>query len=389
MTDPFDVLRAPTSPVEPDPAFAGALRSRVERALLDPEDSMTSTETSATAAESLRLHAITPYLAVAGARAAVAFYIDAFDAVQRGEPIMMPDGRVGHVEVAIGDSVLMLADEFPEIAFLSPATRGGPSQSLRLEVPDPDAVVGRAVAGGAVLERPVTDEPYGRGGVVIDPFGHRWMVSRGVVGPRPGDVVYASLWTPDADRARAFYGAVLGPASRVGMSGGHAGPTLMACYVVPDLDEAVALARAAGGTAGEPRDEPYGRVADCVDDHGLPFAVWAGTSGTAVTEIAHLDIRVPDARRARAFYGTVLGWRFTPGRALDAWSIREVTPRISITGGAAGASVSAAFTVADLPAAARAVRAAGGTSAEPSRRASGTTVECTDDQGTSFELHHP
>ena len=90
----------------------------------------------------------------------------------------MPDGRVGHVEVLLGDSVLMMADEFPEMGLVAPAHRGGVSQSLRLEVADPDAVVAAAVAAGGTLERPVADSPYGRGGVVLDPSGHRWMVSR-------------------------------------------------------------------------------------------------------------------------------------------------------------------------------------------------------------------
>jgi len=104
--------------------------------------------------------------------------VAAFGAVPRGEPVEMPDGRLGHAEVALGDSVVMLADEFPEMGLLSPAGRGGTTVSLRLEVTDPDAVVERALAHGARLERAVADHPYGRNGVVVDPSGHRWMVSR-------------------------------------------------------------------------------------------------------------------------------------------------------------------------------------------------------------------
>ena len=125
-----------------------------------------------------RMHTLTPYLAVVDARASIAFYVAAFGAMRRGDPHVMPDGRIGHVEVGIGDTVLMLADEFPEIGLRAPVGRGGASQSLRLETADPDGVVAAAVAAGAVLERPVTDAPYGRGGVVVDPDGHRWMVSR-------------------------------------------------------------------------------------------------------------------------------------------------------------------------------------------------------------------
>ena len=129
---------------------------------------------------------------------------------RRGEPIVMPDGRVGHVEVLLGDSVLMLADEFPEMGLLAPAHLAGVSQSLRLEVADPDAVVAAAVAAGGTLDRPVADSPYGRGGVVLDPSGHRWMVSREAPAARPGDVVYSALWRPDVQRADRFYRAVLG-----------------------------------------------------------------------------------------------------------------------------------------------------------------------------------
>jgi uncharacterized glyoxalase superfamily protein PhnB len=403
MTDAFDALRAPAAPVAPDPGFARALRARLERALLAPEgpelreETMTVTDTAqADAAAALRLHAITPYLAVADAAAALDFYVTAFGAVRRGEPIVMPDGRIGHAEVALGDSVLMLADEFPEIGLLAPSTRGGASQSLRLEVADPDAVVERAVAAGGVLERPVTDSPYGRGGVVVDPSGHRWMVSReAAAGPRTGDVVYASLWTGDTARAERFYRAVLGRTPVLGTSGGHDRPTLMACYAVPDLDAAVAAVRAGGGTAGEPSDEPYGRVADCVDDQGLPFALWTGELGPgqaagATGGIEHVALRVPDARRAMAFYGPVLGWTFAPARVADGWNVRigggEPLPRTSVWGGHAEAAVVPTFVVPDLAAAVQAVRGAGGTSAEPQRRPFGTAADCTDDQGLRFQL---
>jgi uncharacterized glyoxalase superfamily protein PhnB len=182
MTDAFDALRIPDVPAAPDLEFASGLRARVERALLAPREvpmSVAEATTTDVAAPSQppSQHTITPYLAAADARAALDFYADAFGATQQGEPIVMPDGRVGHVEIVVGDSVLMLADEYPELDLLAPVTRGGPSQSLRLEVADPDAVVQRAVAAGAVLERPVADSPHGRGGVVRDPSGHRWMVS--------------------------------------------------------------------------------------------------------------------------------------------------------------------------------------------------------------------
>jgi predicted enzyme related to lactoylglutathione lyase len=420
MTDAFDALRIPDAPAAPDLEFASALRARIERALLAPRGvrmSVTEATTTDVAAPSQppSQHSITPYLAAADARAAVDFYVDAFGAVRRGEPIVMPDGRIGHVEIAVGDGVLMLADEYPELDLLAPVTRGGPSQSLRLEVADPDVVVQRVVAAGGVLERPVADSPHGRGGVVRDPSGHRWMVSREApttAAPRPGDVVYTSLWTDDVERAERFYGAVLGWATvrgygpqerhvtnagtRLGLSGGHPRPTAMLCYAVPDVDAAVAVVRAAGGTAGDPTDEPHGRVADCVDDMGVPFALWTGSPAPAPAPearpaIAHLVVRTPDARRARAFYGTVLGWGFAPARVPDGWNVRtagaEPRPRTSIWGGHSDdAAVVPTFAVPDLAAAVRTVRVAGGTSTEPELRRFGTAAECSDDQGGRFQL---
>jgi uncharacterized glyoxalase superfamily protein PhnB len=180
MTDPFEVLREPVAPVTPDPNFTARLRVRLERALLDPTGATMTTAATArpdTAATDLPLRSLTPYIAVDNARAALDWYVRAFGAQRRGEPIGMDDDRIGHAELAIGDSVLMLADEFPEIGMLGPKSRGGVSQSLLLQVPDVDAVVARAVELGAELTRPVADYPHGRNGVVNDPFGHRWMIS--------------------------------------------------------------------------------------------------------------------------------------------------------------------------------------------------------------------
>lgn len=111
-------LRAPITPADPDPGLARALRTRLERALLDPrEDPVTTLEAPRTTA---RMRALTPYLAVTDAVVAVDFCVAAFGAVRHGAPILMPDGRTGHVEVALGDSVLMLADEFPEMGLAAP-----------------------------------------------------------------------------------------------------------------------------------------------------------------------------------------------------------------------------------------------------------------------------
>jgi uncharacterized glyoxalase superfamily protein PhnB len=415
MSDPLDALHEPVRPVDPDPAFAARLRARLEREVLaaprpDREDAMTSTISRGAA---LALHSVTPYIAVPDAAAALDFYVDAFGAVRRGDPIVMPDGRVGHAEVAIGDSVLMLAEPFPEMGVVAP--RGGESSvSMRLEVPDPDAVVDRAVELGARLERPVSDSPYGRGGVVVDPAGHRWMVSREAAAGLPlqvGDVAYASLWRRDVGAAERFYGAVLGwsvepdhtgqgrrvtsTAQHLGMHGGQDVATTMCCYAVQDVDATVALVRAAGGTAAEPIEERFGRTATCVDDQGIPFAVFAMAPGstrpdtTVAAALTYLTIEVPDAGRARAFYGTVLGWGFHPGRVPEGWqavsaSGGDVSPATGLLGGAGAASVVPMFVVDDVAAAVAAVRDAGGTADDPADAGYGVSARCTDDQGAAF-----
>src|ERR671916_2506947 len=158
MTDPQNPPREPITPVDPDPAFAAELRSRLECALLAPEGAPMTTTVETPS------HTLGCYLAVNDARTALGFYELAFGARRRGEPIVMEDGRIGHAELAIGDSVLMLADEFPEIDMLSPRTRGGASQSLYLRVSEPDAVdvtLRDAVEAGGRLGRGAADYDYG------------------------------------------------------------------------------------------------------------------------------------------------------------------------------------------------------------------------------------
>jgi PhnB protein len=122
-------------------------------------------------------HTITPYLSIRGAAAAIDFYKRAFGATEVMR-MAQPDGRVGHAELQLGDSRVMLADEFPEMDFRSPSTIGGTPVSLHMYVEDVDAVVKQAVAAGAKLVRPVQDQFYGdRSGTVTDPYGHVWHVS--------------------------------------------------------------------------------------------------------------------------------------------------------------------------------------------------------------------
>jgi PhnB protein len=122
-------------------------------------------------------HSITPYLAIKGAAEAIEFYKKAFGATEVMR-MAQPDGRVGHAEVKIGDSKVMLADEFPEMDFRSPRSIGGTPAHLHLYVEDVDTVVGRAVAAGAKVLRAIQDQFYGdRSGSIADPFGHVWHVA--------------------------------------------------------------------------------------------------------------------------------------------------------------------------------------------------------------------
>jgi PhnB protein len=120
---------------------------------------------------------ITAYLCVHDADAAIDFYARAFGAKQRLR-LTGDDGRVGHADLAIGDASFMLSDEWPEGNVVSPKTLGNTPVALHLRVADVDAFFTQAVAAGATVERDVADQVYGeRGGVLRDPFGHRWFVA--------------------------------------------------------------------------------------------------------------------------------------------------------------------------------------------------------------------
>jgi PhnB protein len=122
-------------------------------------------------------HTVTPYLCVRDAAQAIEFYQKAFGAreVMR---LAEPSGRIGHAEIRIGDSPVMLADEFPEMGILGPQSLGGSPVRINLFVEDVDALVNQAVAVGATVQRPVANQFYGeRSGILEDPFGHIWLIS--------------------------------------------------------------------------------------------------------------------------------------------------------------------------------------------------------------------
>jgi PhnB protein len=122
-------------------------------------------------------HTVTPYLIVDGAADAIEFYKRAFGAKEEGR-FEAPGGKIGHAEIRIGDSPIMLADEYPTMGYLGPKARGGTPVSLMIYVEDVDSVFKRAIATGATEQQAVKDQFYGdRSGTLVDPFGHVWTIA--------------------------------------------------------------------------------------------------------------------------------------------------------------------------------------------------------------------
>lgn len=136
-----------------------------------------STDPSAATEARLPMHAVTPHLICAGASDAIAFYVRAFGAVELAR-LPGPGGQLMHALIRIGDSHLMLNDEFPDFGALGPKARGGTSVTLHLYVPDADASFARALEAGATVVMPLADQFWGdRYGVVADPWGHHWSIA--------------------------------------------------------------------------------------------------------------------------------------------------------------------------------------------------------------------
>ena len=319
MTDAFDALRADTSPIDPPTSFARRLRTELNthmEQLVSTPDNATTASTVATG------NTVTPYLCVDGAAAAIEFYIAAFGAVEH-QRLVGDDGRIGHAEIVIGNSRLMLADEHPEVGVLGPLSRGGSSTNFTLQVLDVDTTFATALALGATEVRPVADQFYGhRQGTLVDPFGHQWSITAPIAGfdeatyaanasasgyqlqtttdhldqhgqaaqhdhqikhYDQGDLYYFTLPTPDLAKAQAFYGAVLGwqfPDPGNGHVGNISAPPGSAFgaadvtelyFVVDDIHAAVLRVQAAGGTAEAPVFYDSGAAATCTDDQGVRF----------------------------------------------------------------------------------------------------------------------
>jgi uncharacterized glyoxalase superfamily protein PhnB len=298
MTDPFEALREPVTPADPDPDFAERLRMRLTREVFANPGGTMSQQTVATRVERepARPPALTPYIVVSDARRAMDWYAEVFGAQRRGEPHVNADGTIGHAEVGIGDAVLMFSDAsdlWPDVPVRAPDSPTTFSHSLHLEVDDVDTTTERARRAGAAVERLPADQSYGRASVIVDPFGHRWILLRRPARAtrlRQGDVANVTMLARDTHRAKEFYGAVL----QVPFSSGHPGawrtdettpplsilssqgadPEAQLSYRVDDITAAVERVRAAGGHADQPMRRPFGLLADCVDDQGAAFRLW-------------------------------------------------------------------------------------------------------------------
>ena len=120
---------------------------------------------------------VTTYLCATPAPDAIDFYRKAFGATERYRWVD-DNGRIGHAELEIGDTLLMLSDEAPDYGAISPKTLGGAAAALVLDVADVDQAWQRALDAGATVDRPISEAPYGRGGWVRDPFGFRWNIQQ-------------------------------------------------------------------------------------------------------------------------------------------------------------------------------------------------------------------
>lgn len=133
-------------------------------------------------------HAVTPYLLIRGAADAIEFYKKAFGA-EEVLRLQGPDGKIGHSEVKIGDSRVMLADEHPDMDFLGPQSRGGTTVSLLIYVPDADTLFAQAIAAGATEMKPLCDQFYGdRSGTIVDPWGHVWSIATHIEDLEPAEI---------------------------------------------------------------------------------------------------------------------------------------------------------------------------------------------------------
>ena len=313
MPDPLESLRLPETPEAPRPEFAAALRGRMEAALglwpPDPSPSTITRSTTMSTTETAAAQVVMPYLCVHDSVAALDFYRDAFGAFETMR-VVGDDGRMGHCEFTVGGARFMMADEFPEIGVLSPRTLGNTPVALYLEVVDVDHVHSQAVAGGAESLRPPEDQTHGnRTATILDPFGHRWMLSQQIeqlstdeyaareeasgdwtvsATKAPVEPGYLTYQSADLDKAKAFFGQLFGWEIQAGSMGdgyGHVGNTqfpmgfmpagegepVTVYFRVDDIEPYATQIEALGGRVLSRSDYASGGNAECEDDQGFRF----------------------------------------------------------------------------------------------------------------------
>jgi PhnB protein len=261
-------------------------------------------------------HTATPYLTAHDAAAAIEFYKKAFAAV---EIYRLQDGdKIGHAEIQIGDSRIMLADEYPEIGAYSPRHYGGTPVTMALYVPNVDALFAQAIAAGATVLRPVENKFYGdRSGVALDPFGHKWVIATHVGKqtwlPEGFHSVTPYLQVRGAARLMEFCVQAFGAVERLRVPKPD-GTIMHACVqiadsmlemadgneqykpgevglhlYVPDADAVYRQAMEAGGVSlNAPRDQPYGdREAGVKDPSGNSWWIATHKGATYIPQGMH------------------------------------------------------------------------------------------------------
>ena len=285
------------------------------------------------------------------------------------------------------------------------------SVSLMIEVADTDAALARAIGKGATVNQDAREAHGSRNATIIDPFGHRWMLSGPVTGAsvpiQHGDVGYVSVWTPDADRAAAFYGHVLGwtydpithqvtnTEQHIGIFSVDIRQGMLCCYAVTDLAGARQSIVDGGGTADDVQEFDFGTVLDAADPaghrvRGVPARAGHASSGTQWCWARRAFVHHLRSGGLHGVQGVlqpvpVLGVRTRSGERRLADSADTSDGRCR--GRRFRAVTVPMWTVADIDAAVARVREAGGTVIdEPSQQSYGRSALCTDDQGTRFYL---
>ena len=314
----------------PDPRFAARLRTQIEAALLptielpEREDHTmtdTDTDTATTATTAAAAQVLVPYLAVDDAAAALDWYATALGGTETIRYVG-DDGRIGHAEMIIHGARIMLSDAYPEIGVVAANSYEGSSCALHLEVADIDSVHASAVEHGAQSQREPADQAHGsRNSTVVDPFGHRWMLSQTIATPTAAEI----------DAAMSDF------------------------------------------TVIEP-DAPA----------PLPGVGIAGGVGTRPIQLGYYTIHTNDIARAAAFYSQAFGWDVDP----DSGHVGNCDLPFGFQTDH-GEGVRLWMQVSDADPVIARVLELGGEVVEDVVYASGRGVECRDDQGNRFDLHHP